>query len=93
MAECGIHNYKLVRYDAPGDESVRYDLILLDMIRHISDQWGSIQTDRFHLAGFSGGAQVSYEARVEADAFSLCIDFGMSILNDLPMSSLALQEL
>lgn len=36
---------------------VRYDTVLFDMIDTVSQEWGSIQTDKFSLVGFSGGGQ------------------------------------
>ena len=50
--------YKYMR--SPDDpEARRYDLLLLDMVDQVNEQWGSTQTDRFCIAGYSAGGQVS----------------------------------
>lgn len=51
-----MNNYKTL-LDASGSRT-RYDTVLLEMLDYVGAQWGSIETDRVHLVGFSGGAQV-----------------------------------
>lgn len=45
-------NYKFLRY-----RNIRYDLILLSMIDEVSVRWPGVETDKFYLAGYSGGGQ------------------------------------
>jgi len=66
-----MHNYKLLRYPLkPGESSTssgtststsrytRYDKLLLEMVDLVRDRWGFIETEKFGLTGYSGGAQV-----------------------------------
>lgn len=46
-----LHNYKRIIY-----EDIRYDLILLDMIEEVAEQY-RIDKEKFLLHGFSGGGQ------------------------------------
>jgi poly(3-hydroxybutyrate) depolymerase len=50
--------YKYMKDPDPSNP-VRYDLLLLDMVETTSSEWGFIDTDRFCLAGYSAGGQVS----------------------------------
>lgn len=50
--------YKYMKDPDPSNP-VRYDLLLLDMVETASREWGFIETDRFCLAGYSAGGQVS----------------------------------
>jgi pimeloyl-ACP methyl ester carboxylesterase len=65
-----MHNYKLIRYPLPthGESSsssttssgryTRFDELLLEMVDLVRDRWGFVETDKFGLTGYSGGAQV-----------------------------------
>lgn len=67
-----MHNYKLLRYPlksestmAPGDSFekpgyIRYDRLILEMVDLVRERWGFIETEKFGLTGYSGGAQVSH---------------------------------
>lgn len=46
-----------------GGGLLRYDREILDMVDMVQREWGIVDTHRFGIAGFSGGAQVraSYE--------------------------------
>lgn len=37
----------------------RFDQLLLEMVNLVRDRWGFVETKRFGLTGYSGGAQVS----------------------------------
>lgn len=50
--------YKYMRDPSPTDP-VRYDLLILDMIRTVDREWGSIETERFCIAGYSAGGQAA----------------------------------
>jgi len=66
-----MHNYKLLRYPLKSGESsfsnlytmssgyTRFDQLLLEMVNLVRDRWGFVETERFGLSGYSGGAQVS----------------------------------
>lgn len=69
-----MHNYKLLRYPLKYGESstsssspsartttgmyTRYDQLLLEMVDLVHDRWGYVETEKFGLTGYSGGAQV-----------------------------------
>lgn len=38
---------------------MRYDLTLFDILEQVKQDWGFLDIDRFGLAGYSGGGQVS----------------------------------
>ena len=44
---------------APQGVRKRYDLVLFDILQQLKDDWGFVDIERFGLAGFSGGGQVS----------------------------------
>ena len=60
-----MHNFKAIRFPLLGHEEysgntkhARFDHLLLEMIDLVAQRWGYIETDRFGLTGYSGGAQV-----------------------------------
>jgi len=58
----GSNAYKYILHPAetpPQGNRKRYDLILFDILQQLKDDWGFVDIERFGLAGFSGGGQVS----------------------------------
>lgn len=54
-----------------GQGLIRYDREIMDMVDMVQQEWGAVNTERFALAGFSGGAQVRA-------SFSISLDRGQN---------------
>lgn len=52
--------FPLLEHDgwSHGSKDTRFDSLLLEMVDLVAERWGYIETERFGLTGYSGGAQV-----------------------------------